>query len=148
MLLCRKVCCKVVCIHMYNHSTSTIFSGEQYVYKSMIQIYSCVEMIHIYSLLMYWDNTYIFVYWYSCIETMWFMIKFYSWWYIQTGPMDYSNRMHHEPAPHSSSLGMLPVHPDVKLKHLPFYDCVAELMKPTSLGNLACSFYGKIGRMY
>uniref|UniRef100_A0A8W8I0S8 E3 SUMO-protein ligase PIAS1 n=2 Tax=Magallana TaxID=2171616 RepID=A0A8W8I0S8_MAGGI len=48
-------------------------------------------------------------------------------------PMDYSNRMHHDPAPHSSSLGMLPVHPDVKLKHLPFYDCVAELMKPTSL---------------
>lgn len=57
--------------------------------------------------------------------------------------MDYSNRMHHDPAPHSSSLGMLPVHPDVKLKHLPFYDCVAELMKPTSLGNQACSFYGK-----
>lgn len=58
--------------------------------------------------------------------------------------MDYSNRMHHDPAPHSSSLGMLPVHPDVKLKHLPFYDCVAELMKPTSLGNLAFSFYSII----
>lgn len=59
MLLCRKVCCKVVCIHMYNHSTSTIFSGEQYVYKSMIRYihvlnwfvythYSCIETIHIY----------------------------------------------------------------------------------------------------
>ncbi|XP_071167505.1 E3 SUMO-protein ligase PIAS2-like isoform X2 [Mytilus edulis] len=28
---------------------------------------------------------------------------------------------------------MFPVHPDVRLKHLPFYDVVAELMKPTSL---------------
>ncbi|XP_048737582.2 E3 SUMO-protein ligase PIAS2-like isoform X3 [Ostrea edulis] len=49
-------------------------------------------------------------------------------------PMDYSNRMmNHDPSPHGSSLGMLPVHPDVKLKHLPFYDCITELMKPTSL---------------
>lgn len=31
-----------------------------------------------------------------------------------------------------STMG-IPVHPDVRLKHLPFYDCITELMKPTSL---------------
>ena len=60
----------------------------------------------------------------------------HSRWFFLAGPMDYSNRMMTpDPSPHTSSLGMLPVHPDVKLKHLPFYDCITELMKPTSLGN-------------
>lgn len=29
----------------------------------------------------------------------------------------------------------IPVNPDVKLKHLPFYDVLAELMKPSSLSK-------------
>lgn len=29
----------------------------------------------------------------------------------------------------------IPVHPDVKLKRLPFYDIQGELLKPTSLGK-------------
>lgn len=47
-------------------------------------------------------------------------------------PLDYSTaqRMVEPPSP----MG-IPVHPDVRLKHLPFYDCVTELMKPTSLGK-------------
>ena len=45
--------------------------------------------------------------------------------------MDYASGTGHVSSPTTS---MFPVHPDVRLKHLPFYDVVAELMKPTSLG--------------
>ncbi|XP_046354822.1 E3 SUMO-protein ligase PIAS2-like isoform X1 [Haliotis rufescens] len=48
------------------------------------------------------------------------------------GPIDFSNKhlssSHPDPTPSG-----LPVHPDVRFKHLPFYDVLAELMKPTSL---------------
>jgi len=33
-----------------------------------------------------------------------------------------------------------PVHPDVKLKRLPFFDHMAELIKPSSLGKLLTYF--------
>ncbi|XP_013385044.1 E3 SUMO-protein ligase PIAS2 isoform X3 [Lingula anatina] len=42
--------------------------------------------------------------------------------------LDYSSK--HLPSSPSSAL---PIHPDVRLKHLPFYDCLGELTKPTSL---------------
>ncbi|XP_021340267.1 E3 SUMO-protein ligase PIAS2-like isoform X13 [Mizuhopecten yessoensis] len=45
-------------------------------------------------------------------------------------PMDYSTAQRMVEPP--STMG-IPVHPDVRLKHLPFYDCITELMKPTSL---------------
>lgn len=38
----------------------------------------------------------------------------------------------------------LPIHPDVKLKPLPFYDLVAALLKPSTLG-LWCYVLGKCG---
>jgi len=28
---------------------------------------------------------------------------------------------------------LMPVHPDVRLKHLPFYDVLAEVLKPSTL---------------
>ena len=31
---------------------------------------------------------------------------------------------------------VIPVHPDVTFKRLPFYDIMGELLKPTSLGEL------------
>jgi len=34
-----------------------------------------------------------------------------------------------------SSQQQLPSHPDVKYKHLPFYDLLGEIMRPTSLGT-------------
>lgn len=43
----------------------------------------------------------------------------------------------------SNSVSIFPVHPDVKLKALPFYDLVAELVKPSSLGKL-CNFSGNL----
>uniref|UniRef100_A0A3B4BD21 SAP domain-containing protein n=1 Tax=Periophthalmus magnuspinnatus TaxID=409849 RepID=A0A3B4BD21_9GOBI len=46
----------------------------------------------------------------------------------------------HELSPLSHRLGstgsLHPVHPDVKLQRLPFYDLLDELIKPTSLGNM------------
>lgn len=50
--------------------------------------------------------------------------------YRGSRPMDFTTaqRMVEQP----STMG-IPVHPDVRLKHLPFYDCITELMKPTSL---------------
>ena len=32
----------------------------------------------------------------------------------------------------------IPIHPDVRFKHLPFYDRLAELLKPSSLGKFIC----------
>lgn len=37
---------------------------------------------------------------------------------------------------HGSQHSNYPVHPDVKLKRLPFYDLLAELIKPSTLGML------------
>lgn len=34
-----------------------------------------------------------------------------------------------------------PVHPDVKLKKLPFYELLGELLKPSSLGKMILQFY-------
>ncbi|XP_021340265.1 E3 SUMO-protein ligase PIAS2-like isoform X11 [Mizuhopecten yessoensis] len=50
--------------------------------------------------------------------------------YRGSRPMDYSTAQRMVEPP--STMG-IPVHPDVRLKHLPFYDCITELMKPTSL---------------
>lgn len=50
---------------------------------------------------------------------------------LTSGGLDYSSGSSLVSPAQSS---MFPVHPDVRLKHLPFYDVVAELMKPTSLG--------------
>ena len=36
----------------------------------------------------------------------------------------------------SSPYSSVPVHPDVRFKRLPFYDVLAELLKPSSLGKL------------
>ena len=33
---------------------------------------------------------------------------------------------------------VIPVHPDVTFKRLPFYDIMGELLKPTSLGRFTC----------
>ena len=44
--------------------------------------------------------------------------------------MGYSGSSVPQSHPHSS----IPVHPDVRFKHLPFYDKLAELLKPSSLG--------------
>ena len=33
-----------------------------------------------------------------------------------------------------SSMPRVPIHPDVRLKTLPFFDILAELLKPSSLG--------------
>ncbi|VDI72019.1 E3 SUMO-protein ligase PIAS3, partial [Mytilus galloprovincialis] len=49
---------------------------------------------------------------------------------MKHGGLDYSSGSSLVSPAQSS---MFPVHPDVRLKHLPFYDVVAELMKPTSL---------------
>ncbi|XP_036358436.1 E3 SUMO-protein ligase PIAS2 isoform X4 [Octopus sinensis] len=43
-------------------------------------------------------------------------------------PIDFSSKHNH-----SSPVSSLPVHPDVRLKRLPFYDILGELLKPTSL---------------
>ena len=51
------------------------------------------------------------------------------------GPVDYKdyNRVPTQGGvPHSQ----VPVHPDVRLKRLPFYDVLGELLKPSSLGKL------------
>lgn len=42
--------------------------------------------------------------------------------------------------PHLPS-ALHPVHPDVKLQRLPFYDVLDELIKPTSLGKCLASMY-------
>lgn len=39
----------------------------------------------------------------------------------------------------ASSATLHPVHPDVKLQRLPFYDMLDELIKPTSLGEDMCT---------
>ena len=44
--------------------------------------------------------------------------------------MGYSGSTVPQSHPHSS----IPVHPDVQFKHTPFYDKLAELLKPSSLG--------------
>ncbi len=41
--------------------------------------------------------------------------------------------------PQTHSHNSIPIHPDVRFKHLPFYDKLGELIKPSSLGtNLLC----------
>lgn len=52
--------------------------------------------------------------------------------FIYSGPIDFSSKHNH-----SSPVSSLPVHPDVRLKRLPFYDILGELLKPTSLGMYA-----------
>lgn len=40
------------------------------------------------------------------------------------------------PAPTTTPLpGSYPIHPDVRFKNLPFYDLLAELLKPSSLSK-------------
>jgi len=46
----------------------------------------------------------------------------------------------------SASLSMpadrlMPVHPDVRLKPLPFYDVIAELLKPSTLREFFKTFF-------
>lgn len=42
---------------------------------------------------------------------------------------------------HGSQHNNYPVHPDVKLKRLPFYDLLAELIKPSTLGEFHIIFF-------
>lgn len=50
--------------------------------------------------------------------------------YPAVGPLDFSAKL----ATHHSPAGITyPVHPDVRFKHLPFYEVLAELLKPASL---------------
>ena len=51
--------------------------------------------------------------------------------------MGYSGSSVPQSHPHCS----IPVHPDVRFKHLPFYDKLAELLKPSSLGMSPQIFY-------
>jgi hypothetical protein len=37
-------------------------------------------------------------------------------------------------SPPASAASRYPVHPDVRLKRLPFFDMMGELLKPSSLG--------------
>lgn len=49
-------------------------------------------------------------------------------------PVSLLGPKHEMSLPHLSS-ALHPVHPDVKLQRLPFYDVLDELIKPTSLGG-------------
>lgn len=51
------------------------------------------------------------------------------------GKHELTGLTHHLP----SSATLHPVHPDVKLQRLPFYDMLDELIKPTSLGEDMCT---------
>ncbi|ESO88276.1 hypothetical protein LOTGIDRAFT_193532, partial [Lottia gigantea] len=51
---------------------------------------------------------------------------------IASGGIDYGGSKHLTTI-HPPTSSSMPVHPDVRFKHLPFYDLLAELMKPTSL---------------
>ena len=42
-----------------------------------------------------------------------------------------------KPSPPASAASSYPVHPDVRLKRLPFFDLMGELLKPSSLGMQA-----------
>lgn len=45
------------------------------------------------------------------------------------------------PTPTSAPIsGSYPIHPDVKFKTLPFYDLLAELLKPSSLSKCKLTF--------
>jgi len=49
----------------------------------------------------------------------------------------YPNNMYqYQPkaSPPASAASSYPVHPDVRLKRLPFFDLMGELLKPSSLG--------------
>uniref|UniRef100_A0A8C7JL46 Protein inhibitor of activated STAT 1 n=1 Tax=Oncorhynchus kisutch TaxID=8019 RepID=A0A8C7JL46_ONCKI len=52
------------------------------------------------------------------------------------GKHELSGLAHHLP----TSATLHPVHPDVKLQRLPFYDMLDELIKPTSLGKGVCGW--------
>jgi len=51
-------------------------------------------------------------------------------------PVSLLGPKHELELPHLTS-ALHPVHPDIKLQKLPFYDLLDELIKPTSLGKLA-----------
>lgn len=55
-------------------------------------------------------------------------------------PVSLLGPKHELSLPHLPST-LHPVHPDVKLQRLPFYDVLDELIKPTSLGKLTVSWY-------
>jgi len=49
-----------------------------------------------------------------------------------------------QPVAHSSlssptSSSLVPLHPDVRLKSLPFYDVIDTLLRPSNLGNIDCT---------
>ena len=48
----------------------------------------------------------------------------------------YSSMMSVPPSGHGNAIDrIMPVHPDVRLKTLPFYDTVAEILKPSTLSK-------------
>uniref|UniRef100_A0A8K9XCM4 Protein inhibitor of activated STAT 1 n=1 Tax=Oncorhynchus mykiss TaxID=8022 RepID=A0A8K9XCM4_ONCMY len=57
------------------------------------------------------------------------------------GKHELSGLAHHLP----TSATLHPVHPDVKLQRLPFYDMLDELIKPTSLGKGVCGWLVSVG---
>ena len=55
------------------------------------------------------------------------------------GPLDFSGKIpaHNSSSSSSSNHGnhnAVPIHPDVRLRNLPFYKVLGELLKPSSLG--------------
>uniref|UniRef100_A0AAZ3SAM9 Protein inhibitor of activated STAT, 1b n=1 Tax=Oncorhynchus tshawytscha TaxID=74940 RepID=A0AAZ3SAM9_ONCTS len=57
-------------------------------------------------------------------------------------PLSLLGPKHELGLPHLPS-SLHPVHPDVKLQRLPFYDMLDELIKPTSLGDVQVSFFNQ-----
>lgn len=57
-------------------------------------------------------------------------------------PVSLLGPKHELSLPHLPST-LHPVHPDVKLQRLPFYDVLDELIKPTSLGELTVSWHAR-----
>jgi hypothetical protein len=56
----------------------------------------------------------------------------------------YPNNMYqYQPkaSPPASTASNYPVHPDVRLKRLPFFDLMGELLKPSSLGMQWCTLF-------
>lgn len=57
-------------------------------------------------------------------------------------PVSLLGPKHELSLPHLPST-LHPVHPDVKLQRLPFYDVLDELIKPTSLGKFTIAWYSR-----
>jgi len=55
---------------------------------------------------------------------------------LQARAMYPNNMYQYQPkaSPPASAASSYPVHPDVRLKRLPFFDLMGELLKPSSLG--------------